>query len=114
MRNRIVRCIGVIVGIGCAVAAQQAPAPARGGGAQAGRSRRCGCRGAQQAHGNLHAGDARGALPRLECCLHCAGRSDQVPPADDPSTSPNPLNSAYPGWEAVGTQATRLPKAPTC
>jgi cytochrome c553 len=36
-----------------------------------------------------------------------------IPPAADPSTSPNPLNSTYGGWEAVQNAALALSESAT-
>lgn len=102
MKNRIlVGAVMLFVAIGCAAAAQQAPA--RGGGAApAGQGRAGGAGGgAQQVHGNLLQ-VMRGVLfPASNVVFTAQDDPTKVPPADDPSTSPNPLNSAYPGWEAV-------------
>jgi hypothetical protein len=89
MRNRIAAAaVAVLVAIGCAasagrVASAQAP-PA-----------------AQQVHGNLLQ-VMRGVLfPASNVVFTAQDDPTAVPPADDPSTSPNPLNSAYGGWQAV-------------
>jgi hypothetical protein len=96
MRNRIAAvAVALMVAIGCAAAAQQAAAQGQGraGGAPAA--------GAQQVHGNLLQ-MMRGTLfPASNVVFAAQDDPTKVPPADDPSTSPNPLNSAYPGWEAV-------------
>ena len=96
MRNRMV--IGAVmffVAIGCAASAQQAPAQGGrqgGGGAAAG---------GQQVHGNLLQ-VMRGILfPASNVVFTAQDDPTKVAPADDPSTSPNPLNSAYGGWQAV-------------
>jgi hypothetical protein len=89
MRNRIAAAaVAVLVAIGCAasagrVASAQAPAAA------------------QQVHGNLLQ-VMRGVLfPASNVVFTAQDDPTAVPPADDPSTSPNPLNSAYGGWQAV-------------
>ena len=102
MRNRIATvAVALFVAIGCAASAQQ---PARQGGAAAGQGRAAGAApaaGAQQVHGNLLQ-VMRGILfPASNVVFVAQDDPTKVPPADDPSTSPNPLNSAYGGWQAV-------------
>ncbi len=78
---------GLVVA-GCAAAAAQAPA--RGGAA-----------GGQQTHGNMLQ-VMRGVLfPASNVVFAAQDDPATVKPADDPSTSPNPLSSAYGQWTAV-------------
>ena len=83
---------GLVVA-GCAAAAAQAPAR---GGARAG-----GAAGGQQTHGNLLQ-VMRGVLyPASNVVFAAQDDPATVKPADDPSTSPNPLSSSYGQWQAV-------------
>ena len=94
-----------IVMAGCAAAAAQAPArgaqpPARGGAA-----------GGQQAHGNV-AQMMKGILfPASNVVFAAQDDPATVKPAEDPSTSPNPLSSSYGQWEAVQNAGIAIAEA---
>src|SRR5688572_11531906 len=64
---------------------------------------------AMRADGNL-AQVMRGILFPASNVIFAAQSSDPatVKPADDPSTSPNPLTSRYGGWDAVGNAGIAL------
>jgi hypothetical protein len=67
---------------------------------------------AMRADGNL-AQVMRGILFPASNVIFAAQSSDPatVKPADDPSTSPNPLTSSYGGWDAVGNAGIALAEA---
>ena len=90
-----------LAGVGCGPA--PAPAP-EGSGAAADPTARV--------HGNL-AQVMRGILYPASNVIFAAQSTDPatVKPADDPSTSPNPLSSSYGGWEAVGNAGIALAEA---
>lgn len=96
MRKRIVVVALVFfVGIGCAVAAQQAPA--RGGGAA-----QAPAAGAPMAHGNMLQ-LMRGILFPNSNVIFAAQDDPATVKLDetDPATTPNPLASIYGQWQAV-------------
>lgn len=85
----VVLVAGIVV-----VGAQQAPA--RGGGRGAGAAPA-----GQQTHGNMLQ-VMRGVLfPPSNVVFAAQDDPATVKPADDPSTSPNPLSSSYGQWTAV-------------
>jgi len=92
-------CVGAIwlalVGL------EAAQGPARGGGGAPGQAARV--------HGNL-AQVMRGILYPASNVIFAAQSTDPttVEPDGDPSTSPNPLSSAYGGWQAVGNAGIAL------
>ena len=96
MRGRQVLIAGVVcAGIGALVAAgAAAQQPARGRGAAQGQANRV--------HGNLLQ-VMRGILYPASNVIFAAQSEDPaaIKPAAEPSTSPNPLTSAYGGWTAV-------------
>lgn len=67
---------------------------------------------AARVHGNL-AQVMRGIVYPASNVIFAAQSTDPatVKPADDPSTSPNPLSSSYGGWEAVGNAGIALAEA---
>ena len=100
-------------------AAQQAPAPARGAApAPARGATQAPARGAaaapaagQRVHGNLLQ-VMRGILfPASNVVFTAQDDPTTVKPADDPSTSPNPLSSAYGQWLAVENAGIALAEA---
>ena len=92
--------IATLAGVGCG----PAPGPAPEGSAAAAPTARV--------HGNL-AQIMRGILYPASNVIFAAQSTDPatVKPADDPSTSPNPLSSSYGGWEAVGNAGIALAEA---
>lgn len=100
MKLRSVVIWGLCVGAGAlATACSTAPAPEGSATAPT----------AAQVHGNL-AQMMRGVLYPASNVIFAAQSTDPatVKPADDPSTSPNPLSSSYGGWEAVGNAGIAL------
>lgn len=80
--------------VGCLVVVSAQQAPARGGG-------RGGASAAGQTHGNMLQ-VMRGVLfPPSNVVFAAQDDPATVKPADDPSTSPNPLSSSYGQWTAV-------------
>jgi hypothetical protein len=65
-----------------------------------------------QVHGNL-AQVMRGILYPASNVIFAAQSADPatIKPADDPSTSPNPLTSSYGGWDAVSNAGISLAEA---
>ena len=89
-------CAGAV-----ALAAAQAPAARQGGAAG----------GAQQVHGTL-VQVMRGVLfPASNVVFAAQDDPATVKPADDPSTSPNPLSSAYGQWAAVENAGIAISEA---
>jgi hypothetical protein len=89
-----------LAGVGCG----PAPGPAPDGGAGVSTPAP-----AERVHGDL-AQVMRGILYPASNVVFAAQSTDPatVKPADDPSTSPNPLSSSYGGWEAVGNAGIAL------
>lgn len=91
MRSRILLLSTLLFAAAVMASAQ---APTRGGGAQP-------AAGAQRAHGNMLQ-VMRGVLfPASNVVFAAQDDPATMKPADDPSTSPNPLTSAYGQWIAV-------------
>ena len=89
-------CVAVLVAAVCVAVAAHAQAPARGGARGAAAPA-----GGAQAHGNM-AQLMKGILyPASNVVFAAQDDPGTVKPAEDPSTSPNPLSSAYGQWEAV-------------
>jgi hypothetical protein len=88
----------IVVAGGAAAFAQQAPAR---GGAARGAAAAPAQGAAPRAHGNMLQ-LMRGILfPASNVVFAAQDDPTKIEPADDPSTSPNPLSSAYGQWQAV-------------
>jgi hypothetical protein len=92
-------------------AAHPAQAPARGAAPAPARGAAAAPKGAQQVHGTLLQVMRAVLFPASNVVFAAQEDPSTVKPAQDPSTSPNPLSSTYGQWQAVENAGIALSEA---